>query len=156
MIQPNNDGRRGKWLAKIQDYDLEVKPSKMVKGQGLEKLLSKSNFRALGINHFESHNSLPNIEESDDQTPTIQIDDKFSSSSWYNNIILYLLTLQCLIRIWTRGQKFAQNSKCSECNENGAIASVSSPDSGGIFTFANGVRMEKLSRSVRRAKQAKI
>jgi hypothetical protein len=30
-----------------------------------------------------------------------------------------------------------------------------SPDSGGIFTFANGVRMEKLSRSVRRAKQVK-
>jgi hypothetical protein len=29
------------------------------------------------------------------------------------------------------------------------------PDSGGIFTFANGVRMEKISRSVRRAKQAK-
>jgi hypothetical protein len=28
-----------------------------------------------------------------------------------------------------------------------------SPDSGGIFIFANGVRMEKLSRSVRRAKQ---
>jgi hypothetical protein len=28
-------------------------------------------------------------------------------------------------------------------------------DSGGIFTFANGVRMEKLSRSVRRAKQVK-
>jgi hypothetical protein len=30
-----------------------------------------------------------------------------------------------------------------------------SPDSGGIFIFANGVRMEKLSRSVRRAKQGK-
>jgi hypothetical protein len=30
-----------------------------------------------------------------------------------------------------------------------------SPDSGGIFTFANGVRMEKLSPSVRRAKQVK-
>jgi hypothetical protein len=29
------------------------------------------------------------------------------------------------------------------------------PDSGGIFTFTNGVRMEKISRSVRRAKQAK-
>jgi hypothetical protein len=28
-------------------------------------------------------------------------------------------------------------------------------DSDGIFTFANGVRMEKLSRSVRRAKQEK-
>ena len=31
-----------------------------------------------------------------------------------------------------------------------------SPDSGGIFTFANGVRMEKLLRSVRQAKQAKF
>jgi len=30
-----------------------------------------------------------------------------------------------------------------------------SPDSNGIFTFTNGVRMEKLSLSVRRAKQAK-
>jgi hypothetical protein len=30
------------------------------------------------------------------------------------------------------------------------------PDSGGIFTFSNGVRMEKLSRFVRQAKQAKI
>jgi hypothetical protein len=31
-----------------------------------------------------------------------------------------------------------------------------SPDSGGIFIFANGVRVEKLSRSVRRAKQGKF
>jgi hypothetical protein len=30
------------------------------------------------------------------------------------------------------------------------------PDSGGIFTFSNGVRMEKISRSVRQGKQAKF
>jgi hypothetical protein len=30
-----------------------------------------------------------------------------------------------------------------------------SPDFGSIFTFANGVRMEKISRSVRKVKQAK-
>ena len=29
-------------------------------------------------------------------------------------------------------------------------------DSGGIFTFSNGLRMEKIMRSVRQAKQAKI
>jgi hypothetical protein len=29
------------------------------------------------------------------------------------------------------------------------------PDSGGIFTSSNGVRMEKISRSVRKVKQAK-
>jgi hypothetical protein len=30
------------------------------------------------------------------------------------------------------------------------------PDSGGIFTLSNGLRMEKISRSVRQGKQAKI
>jgi hypothetical protein len=30
------------------------------------------------------------------------------------------------------------------------------PDSGGIFTFSNGVRMKEISRSVRQAKQAKF
>jgi hypothetical protein len=30
------------------------------------------------------------------------------------------------------------------------------PDSGGIFTLSNGLRMEKISRSVRQDKQAKI
>jgi hypothetical protein len=30
------------------------------------------------------------------------------------------------------------------------------PDSGGIFTLSNGRRMEKISRSVRQGKQAKI
>jgi hypothetical protein len=29
------------------------------------------------------------------------------------------------------------------------------PDSGGIFTLSNGLRMEKISRSVRKAKQVK-
>jgi hypothetical protein len=29
------------------------------------------------------------------------------------------------------------------------------PDSGGIFTFSNGVRMEKISHSVQRVKQEK-
>jgi hypothetical protein len=61
LIHPDRDGRRGKWLEKIQEYDLEVKPTKLVKGQGLEKLIAGSNFKALGIHHFESGNSLPYI-----------------------------------------------------------------------------------------------
>jgi hypothetical protein len=82
-------------LDKIQEFDLEVKPTKPMKGQGLERLLAESNFRALGINNFESHDSLLNIEEIHDQAPIIHIEEKFSSSSWYIDIITYLLTLQC-------------------------------------------------------------
>jgi hypothetical protein len=48
LVHPNIDGRRGKWIAKILEFDLEIKPTKLVKGQGLAKLLAESNCRALG------------------------------------------------------------------------------------------------------------
>jgi hypothetical protein len=40
LVQPNIDGRRGKWIAKILEFNLEIKPTKLVKGQGLAKLLA--------------------------------------------------------------------------------------------------------------------
>jgi hypothetical protein len=71
-LQPDSDGRRGKWLAKIQEYDLEIKPTKLIKGQGLEKILVESNLKSLGINHFDSEKHLPDIEEIDDQVPQLK------------------------------------------------------------------------------------
>jgi hypothetical protein len=50
LVEPDSDGRRGRWLSKIQEFDLEVKPTKIIKGQGLAKLLAESNLKALGIN----------------------------------------------------------------------------------------------------------
>ena len=50
LVQPDSDGKRGQWLAKIQDFDLEIKPTKLIKTQGLAKLLAESNIRALDIN----------------------------------------------------------------------------------------------------------
>jgi len=44
------EGKRGKWIAKIQQHDLDIKPKKLVKWQGLAKMLMESNFQALGIN----------------------------------------------------------------------------------------------------------
>ena len=37
-------GKRGKWIAVILEYDLEIKPAKLVKGQGLAKLMAETNF----------------------------------------------------------------------------------------------------------------
>jgi hypothetical protein len=50
LVQSDNDDKRGQWLAKIQEFNVEIKPTKLVKGQGLAKLLAESNFKALGIN----------------------------------------------------------------------------------------------------------
>ena len=40
LLQGDVEGRRRKWIAKIQEYDLNIKPTKLVKGQGLEKMLT--------------------------------------------------------------------------------------------------------------------
>jgi hypothetical protein len=40
MTKPGSDGRRGKWIEKIQEYDLEIKPKNLIKSQGLDKLLA--------------------------------------------------------------------------------------------------------------------
>ena len=50
LVQGDSEGRRGRWIAKIQEYDLDIKPTKLIKGQGLAKMLSESNHKALGIN----------------------------------------------------------------------------------------------------------
>ena len=39
LIQPDIDGKRSKWISKILEFDLDMKPTKLVKGQGLDILL---------------------------------------------------------------------------------------------------------------------
>jgi hypothetical protein len=95
LIQADSDGKRGRWLAKIQEFDLEVKPTKLVKGQGLARLLAESNFRALGINNVQEEEGWLDINEIDDQLIEDKIEDKFIASDWYKDIVMYLLTLKC-------------------------------------------------------------
>ena len=40
LTQPGLKGRRGRWIVVILEYDVEIKTTKMVKGQGLEKLMA--------------------------------------------------------------------------------------------------------------------
>lgn len=42
LLQGDVEGRRGRWIAKIQEYDLDIKPTKLVKGQGLAKMLTEN------------------------------------------------------------------------------------------------------------------
>ena len=49
LTQPDNEGKRGKWIAKIMEYDVDIRPTKLVKGQGLAKLLADSNCQDFGL-----------------------------------------------------------------------------------------------------------
>jgi hypothetical protein len=50
LTQPGLEGRRGKWITAMLEYDLEIKPTKLIKGQGLTKLMVQLNCDILGIN----------------------------------------------------------------------------------------------------------
>ena len=85
LVQADSDGKRGKWLAKIQEFDLEVKPTKLVKGQGLARLLAESNFWALGMNSVKDEEGWIDMNEIDDQIIEDKIEDKFIASDWYKD-----------------------------------------------------------------------
>jgi hypothetical protein len=71
LSQQLREGRWANWLAKLQEYDIEIKPLKVVKGQGLCKL----------IGGIESINI--------DKTLATQ-DEVITISEWYKNIVFYL------------------------------------------------------------------
>ena len=64
LTQEGLEGKRGKWIASILEYDIEIKPTKLIKGQGLAKLMSETNFQALDINQLDNE---PGAGDSTDQ-----------------------------------------------------------------------------------------
>ena len=43
LSQQDCFGIRGTWVSKIYEYDLEIKPTKLIKGHGLAKMLTQKN-----------------------------------------------------------------------------------------------------------------
>lgn len=88
LTQAESDGRRAKWIATLLEYDLEIKPTKLVKGQGLAKLMAQSNCEVLGVNFFAlCSENVAQVEER-------QVHPDFIASSWYKDIIYVLKKLQ--------------------------------------------------------------
>lgn len=87
LTQNGPDGKRGKWIDTILEYEIEIKPTKLIKGQGLAKIMAELNCQALYINF---------IAQLDDQEEmaTPQINEAFIDSPWYVDIIIFLLNLQ--------------------------------------------------------------
>ena len=50
LTQPDVDGIRTKWIAKLIEFNIELKPTKLVKGQGLAQLMAEENCKMLNIN----------------------------------------------------------------------------------------------------------
>ena len=69
------------WLTSSQEYDLEIKPTKLVKGQGLCKLVVKE----LDLQEEEE-----GWENEDDMLQREVLYIPTSTNSWYNDLKYYL------------------------------------------------------------------
>jgi len=84
LVQTDLEGRRCKWIATLLEYDVEIKPTKLVKGQGLVKLITESNLHALDINLIAA------MSDENEEISSIQVSEMVSLSPWYSDIIYVL------------------------------------------------------------------
>lgn len=80
LVQTDTEGKRGKWIAALLEYDVEIKPTKLNEGQGLAKLMAESNLHALDINFIATMS-----EEDEESLPT-----------QYQKIFFFLLSIRTL------------------------------------------------------------
>jgi hypothetical protein len=91
LVQPNIDGKRSKWIAKILEFDLEIRPTRLIKGQGLAKLLDETNRKFLGVDfvNAQSKNQQNQLPEVDPQQEPL-----LDRCSWYKDVIYFLQELR--------------------------------------------------------------
>ena len=65
-------GTRGKWVSKIQECELEIKTTKIIKGQGLAQMLTESNEEPIKMGENEQVN---------------MVVSELEHEEWYSNII---------------------------------------------------------------------
>ena len=57
LTQPDPEEKRAKWIVVLLEYEIEIKPTKLVKVQGLEKMMTNSNCESLQLNFLTSHSN---------------------------------------------------------------------------------------------------
>jgi hypothetical protein len=92
----------------ILEYDIEIKPTKLIKGQGIAKLMAESNFHALDINF------LVVVDGSEEQvTPNIK--ETFLNSPWYADLIFALQNLQAPLGLTKTKARFIKLKALKFC-----------------------------------------
>lgn len=88
LIQPDPEGRIAKWIAILLEYDLEIKHTKVIKGQGLAKLMTQAGMEESEVNFLEVYELSEQVQQGSDISPD------FWASPWYKDIIYVIKNLQ--------------------------------------------------------------
>ena len=109
LTQAEPDGRRAKWIATLLEYDIEIRPTKLIKGQGLAKLMAHSNCEALGVNLFEPCTYI--IAQAEEG----QVHPYFLASSWYKDIVHVFLHLQAPLELSKTQARYVKLKSIKYC-----------------------------------------
>jgi hypothetical protein len=109
LTKPDPEGKRGKWIYVLLEYDLDIKPTKLIKGQGLANLMAQSNCELLGINLIVDLSTYLGEEEAP------QVSKKFLDSKWYAGIIYVLRNLQAPPEMRKTKAKFLKLNATNFC-----------------------------------------
>ena len=82
LTQPDLEGRRAKWIVVLLEYDIEIKPTKLIKGKGLAKMMTDSNCDSLQLNFLTGQLNQLDTE--------VQVMPDFFVSPWYVDIVYVL------------------------------------------------------------------
>jgi len=95
LTQPDIDGKRAKWIAKFIEFNIEVKPTKLVKGQGLAKLMVEENCSLLDINCMSSNSGGEWTEEAtEEQEQNQSLAENLPTCEWYSSVVHFLQKLE--------------------------------------------------------------
>ena len=100
LTHPDIDGKRAKWILKLIEFDVKVKPTKLVKRLGLAKLMAKENCELMGINFTCVRSAkvqtmvATETEVNEDQNNSPAVVENIYSCEWYSDIIQFLLKLE--------------------------------------------------------------
>ena len=105
-MQPDTEGKRGRWIAKILEFDIEIKPTKLIKGQGLARLMADSNCKALNLSLTDC-----NITQIDEKImPYLDLFEPH----WYRDIVYLLQNLTGPLEM-EKSKKRALKLKAIKC-----------------------------------------
>jgi hypothetical protein len=115
LTQPDPKGKRGKWIAVLLEYDLNIKPTKLIKEQGLDQVMTQYNFELLGVNF------IANLSQDVEEKVPPQVSHKVLESSWYNDIIFVLQKLQASPELRKTKAIFLKQKATHFCVFNGSL-----------------------------------
>jgi len=95
LMQPDADGRRAKWIARLIEFSIELKPTKLVRDQGLARLMAEENCKTLDINLINTISEKGGqAEETAEPRRHWSLAENLASCDWYFVIAQFLLKLE--------------------------------------------------------------